>query len=185
VPEARPDDQAYYEIRHEYLSQGDIFRHVPAGYPFPLEDLVVADPGARPFLTGPLDDGMGMLITPSCSMQAQRRSPGHYAHLVRALVPVVPLDQLLANRTIASDALPRLRRYDNLINYMYLPPSETFDIPESMALLWLPMSLHHRQVDELRVTQLARAGAQQLHRKLQWFYTGVADPRAEFDPDLT
>jgi hypothetical protein len=184
VSEARPDDQAYYEIRHEYLSQGDIFRNVPAAYPFPLEDLVVEDPGARRFFAGPLDDSYGLLITPSCSMQAQRRPLGEYAHPVRAIVPVVALAQLAADGTIASSALPHLRTYDNLINYMYLPASEAFAIPESVALLWLPVSLHHRQLDGLRVAQLARAGTQQLHRKLQWFYTGMADSRAEFDPLL-
>ncbi len=59
---------------------------------------------------------------------------------------------------------------------MYLPPLEVaeleFAMPESVALLYMPMTLHHAFLEGQRVSQLAYRGAQQLQRKLVWFYSG-------------
>jgi hypothetical protein len=182
--EAIPAVDAYYEVRHAYFNQGDIFRDVPFVYPFPIEESGVEDGGSRNLYAGPIENGLGMLISPTCSMQAQGRPPGAYAHPARALVPVVALDRLVNEGSIKASALPQLRQYDNLINYMYLPASESCEIVESVALLWLPMTIHHAQIDGLRVAQLGEPAAQQLQRKLQWFFTGLVDPRSEFEPQL-
>src|SRR5881392_3380217 len=80
----RPSDADYYERdRVELFSQGDLFRDVPLAYPLPADELVVdeASGGSRRFLSGPLEFGPAMLITPSCSLGAQ--GVAGYGHPVR------------------------------------------------------------------------------------------------------
>lgn len=183
--ERRPADQDYYEERLAFLSQGDIFRDVPLSYPLPARE--VADDeggGARRFLSGPLDFGTAMLITPTCSMRAQ--AADGYAHPVRTLVPVMPLDEeLTRDLRLDEEQLRFVRAYDGLINYMYLPASESLGLPESLALLYMPITLHHDIIDGQRITQLAVEGARQLQRRMVWFASGwQAETRAMFDPPM-
>ena len=184
MPEIRPDDAAYYETRIPLLSQGDIFRDVPLAYPVPGQ-VVEAETsaGARHFLAGPLEFGPAMLITPTCSMRAQR-DPGKYAHPVRTLVPLLATEWLLAHGFIDDSKLGLARKYDALINYMYLPPHEPSGQLEGLALLYMPVTMHHDIIDGQRTTQLAVEGARQLHRKLVWFETSWQEPRATFEPAL-
>jgi hypothetical protein len=74
---------------------------------------------------------------------------------------------------IKETALDDLRRFDHLINYLYLPPLEVdeleFSMPESVALLYMPVTLHHAFLEGQRVSQLGYRGAQHLQRKLVWF----------------
>jgi hypothetical protein len=186
----RPSDADYYErARIELLSQGDLFRDVPLAYPLPADELVVDEEsgGSRRFLSGPLEFGSAMLITPSCSLGAQ--GSGGYAHPVRTLMPVLPLAELVERGVIKETALDDLRRFDHLINYMYLPLLEVdefeFAMPESVALLYMPVTLHHAFLEGQRVSQLAYRGAQQLQRKLVWFYSGwLEDDLDVFDPPM-
>ena len=187
----RPADADYYERdRVEIFSQGDLFRDVPLAYPLPANELVVAEAeagGARRFLSGPLAFGPAMLTTPSCSLGAQ--GTAGYGHPVRTLVPVIPLAELTDRGLIKETALSDLRRFDHLINYMYLPPLDIdeleFSMPESVALLYMPVTLHHAFLEGQRVSQLAYRGAQQLHRKLVWFYSGwLEDDLDLFEPPM-
>ena len=187
----RPSDADYYERdRVELFSQGDLFRDVPLAYPSPAEELVVDESeraGGRRFLSGPLDFGPAMLITPSCSLAAQGTTG--YGHPVRTLAPVVPLAELVDRGVVKETALDDLRRFDHLINYMYLPSLEVeeleFAMPESVALLYMPVTLHHAFLEGQRVSQLAYRGAQQLQRKLVWFYSGwLEDELDMFDPPM-
>ncbi len=186
----RPSDADYYERdRVELFSQGDLFRDMPLAYPMPATELLVDDvgEGSRRFLSGPLDFGSAMLITPSCSLVAQ--STAGYGHPVRTLVPVVPLHDLVAHGVIKEAAVSDLRRFDHLINYMYLPPLDVdeleFSMPASVALLYMPVTLHHAFLEGQRVSQLAYRGAQQLQRKLVWFYSGwLEDDVDVFDPPM-
>ncbi len=127
-----------------------------------------------------------MLITPSCSMGAQGASG--YAHMVRTLVPAMPLAELVERGVVKENTLDDVRRYDHLINYMYLPPLEIeldFAMPESLALLYMPVTLHHAMLEGNRVSQLAYRGAQQLQRKLVWFYSGwLEDDLDAFEPPM-
>ena len=172
----RPADEFYYERdRVELFSQGDLFRDVPLAYPLPAEEIVIdgmEDGGSRRFLSGPLEFGPAMLITPSCSLGAQ--GAAGYGHPVRTLVPVISLAELLGRGVVKEAALADLRRSDHLINYMYLPPLEVeeleFSMPESVALLYMPVTLHHAFLEGQRASQLAYHGAQQLQRKLVWFF---------------
>jgi hypothetical protein len=186
----RPSDADYYERdRVELFSQGDLFHDVPLAYPLPADELVVDEEGggSRRFLSGPLEFGPAMLITPSCSLSAQ--GAAGYGHPVRTLVPVLPLAQLGERGVVKETALDDLRRFDHLINYMYLPPLDVaelgFSMPESVALLYMPVTLHHAFLEGQRVSQLAYRGAQQLQRKLVWFYSGwLEDDLDVFDPPM-
>ncbi len=186
----RPPDADYYECdRIELFSQGDLFRDVPLAYPLPATELVVdqEDARSRRFLSGPLEFGPAMLITPSCSMGAQ--GTVGYGHSVRTLVPILPIAELVERGVVKKTALDDLRRFDHLINYMYLPPLEVdeleFSMPESVALLYMPVTLHHVFLEGQRVSQLAYHGAQQLQRKLVWFYSGwLEDDLEVFDPPM-
>jgi hypothetical protein len=187
----RPADVGYYERdRVKLFSQGDLFRDIPLAYPLPADELVIdeaEDGGSRRFLSGPLEFGSAMLITPSCSLGAQ--AGGGYAHPVRTLVPVLPLAGLVERDVVKETALDDLRRFDHLINYMYLPPLKVdeldFAMPESVALLYMPVTLHHALLEGQRVSQLAYSGAQQLQRKLVWFYSGWLENELDvFDPPM-
>lgn len=58
-------------------------------------------------------------------------------------------------------------------------------MPESVALLYMPVTLHHAFLEGQRVSQLAYRGSQQLQRKLVWFYTGwLEDDLDVFDPPM-
>ena len=187
----RPADADYYEReRVELFSQGDLFRDVPLAYPLPAEELVIdQEEGGRGrrFVSGPLEFGPAMLTTPSCSMGAQGTTG--YGHPVRTLVPVMPVAELVERAVVKEGALADLRRFDHLINYMYLPALEIkefeFSMPESVALLYMPVTLHHDFLEGNRVSQLAYRGAQQLQRKLVWFYSGwLEDELDMFDPPM-
>jgi hypothetical protein len=189
--EERPADDEYYEReRGPLFSQGDLFRDVPLDYPTPPREIVVDEDadehGARTFLSGPLEFGPALLTTPTCSMRAQQREG--YAHPVRTLVPVLPVDRLVEVGALREEQLPFVRKYDPFINYIYLPPLELpeieFSMPESLALLYMPVTLHHDLIDDNRVSQLAVEGAKQLHRKFVAFYSGWLEPRDFFDPPL-
>lgn len=188
-PERPPDAEYYERDRVELFSQGDLFRDVPLAYPLPAGELVVdeASSDSRRFLSGPLEFGPAMLITPSCSLGAQGAEG--YGHPVRTLVPVIPLAELVERGVVKETALPDVRRFDHLINYMYLPPLEVdeleFAMPESVALLYMPVTLHHAFLEGQRVSQLAYRGAQQLQRKLVWFYSGwLEDDLDVFEPPM-
>lgn len=189
--EQRPNDDEYYEReRVPLFSQGDIFRDVPLDYPTPPREVVydseADEGGVRAFLSGPLEFGPALLLTPTCSMRAQQGEG--YAHAVRTLVPVVPLATLIDAEVFKPDAVGLVRKYDSLINYMYVPalsvPDIEFELPESVALLYMPITLHHELVEENRVTQLSREAAKQLHRKLVWFTSGWLETRDFFDPPM-
>lgn len=104
-------------------------------------------------------------------------------------MPVLPLAALVERGVVKETALDDLRRFDHLINYMYLPPLDVdeleFSMPESVAPLYMPVTLHHAFLEGQRVSQLAYRGAQQLQRKLVWFYSGwLEDDLDVFDPPM-
>ena len=179
--EKRPPDSDYYADRTEYLRQGDIFREVPLGYPFPADTFSHSE-GRRKFLSGPFESGFGLLITPTCSMAAQG-VPGAYAHPVRTLVPILPAAHLIAHGAIKEASLADARIYDHLINYLYLPAIGGAGLPESFALLYAAITVHHDylEADEQdsegkgrsrRVAQLSEPAAIHLKYKLTAFYAG-------------
>jgi hypothetical protein len=182
--EVRPQDSDYYEDpRSQLLSQGDVYNAVPLAYPV-LGASVVDEGGSRRFISGPLEPGPAMLITPTCQMTAQGTTGG-YAHSVRTLVPILSVDELLEAGVLKQSALDQARRYDDLHNYMYLP-ALAGAIPESMALLYMPVTVGHSLLEAAayRRYQLRLEGARQLQRKLTLMSTSLVIPRAYFEPPM-
>ena len=178
----------YYETRIDLFSQGDIFHDVPLAYPTPAGEIEIENPDSpeettRTFLSGPLDYGHAMLITPTCSMRSQ--TPGRdYAHPVRTLVPLRPITELTDMRVLDQSKCNISEKRDSLINYMWVPGDESLGVPESLALLYMPVTLHHEMIAGQRVTQLTRDATCQLQKKLAWHATSVLLDRADFDPPM-
>jgi hypothetical protein len=175
----------YFEMRTQLLSQGDVFGDVPLAYPNPATEVAVEDSPdeARRFLSGPLETGPAMLITPTCSMRSQS-SEGGYAHPVRTLVPLRPTDELVELGILDAAKLRLAERRDSLINYMYVPSEPELGLPESLALIYMPVTLHHELIASSRLAQLTFGGASQLQRKLVWHASSILLPRAEFEPPM-
>jgi hypothetical protein len=185
--EPRPP-AGYYETRTQLLSQGDLFRDVPLAYPNPAGEIAVdvddeSAETARRFLSGPLDYGLAMLITPTCSMRSQ--TPGRdYAHPVRTLVPIRPADELLELGVLDLSKQSLAESRDSLINYMWIPGDADVGIDSGLALLYMPVTLHHDMIVDQRITQLTREAACQLQKKLAWHSTSVLLERQDFEPPL-
>jgi hypothetical protein len=167
--EPRPANAEYYAERTDYVRQGDLFGDVPLGYPWP-PDAVDHEAGKRKFLAGPFEPGFGMLLSPTCSIIAQG-SPG-YAHPVRMLAPVLPLEHLIEVGAVKEGAVADLRVYDHLVNYFYVPAIEEAKMPESLALLYSAITIHHDYLEDRRVAQLSEAAAIHLKYKLTALYAG-------------
>lgn len=178
--ERRPPNDAYYVDRSDYLRQGDLFRDVPLGYPMP-PDAVDHEEGKRKFLSGPFEPGFGMLLTPTCSMHAQ--GGDGYAHPVRMLAPVLGVEKLVEEGAIKEAALSDLRKFDHLMNYFYLPPIEDQDFPESLALIYGAITVHHDYLVERRIAQLGEEAAVHLKLKLSAHFSGSLFSHADFEDD--
>lgn len=177
----RPGDDDYYvQPWSDQLLQGDIFSDVTLGFPFPPDAVVVIE-GERRFVTGPFDAGPAMLISPSCAIAAQgpRTSPGTYAHPARVMVPIRPLEDLLEQSVLTENNVGMLRA-DRLVNYLYLPASK--DWPESAALLYMPITMHHDVIASDRRAQLTGAAFWHLRAKLMVFFGGFLIHPDEFGP---
>jgi hypothetical protein len=178
----------YYETRTELLSQGDVFTDVPLAYPTPATEIVMGETetveeAARVFLSGPLDFGPALLITPTCSMRSQ--TPGRvYAHPVRTLVPLRPVGELLATSVLDEAKRNLAEKRDSLINYMWMPGDRELGVEESLALLYMPVTLHHDIIAASRITQLTYDATCQLQKKLAWHATSVLLDRRDFDPPM-
>jgi hypothetical protein len=172
----RPADDAYYvEPWSDTFLQGDLFKDVPVAIPAPPDAVVMAE-GERRFVSGPFDAGPAMLISPSCAIAAQGpgASPGSYAHPARTLVPIRSVDELVDAGAIPEHNRGNLRA-DRLRNYLYLPGLE--DWPESAALLYMPVTVHHDVIANDRVAQLTGAAFWHLRVKLMAFIGGfLLDP---------
>lgn len=176
--EPRPADSAYYAERTEWVRQGDLFRDVPLGYPFPPDAVELAE-GSRRFLSGPFDSGFGMLLSPTCAMAAQGQEGG-YAHAVRVLAPVLPLELLVELEAIKPGAVEDLRAYDHLVNYFYVPRIDSVGLPESLALLYAAITVHHEYLIDRRIAQLSVPAAMHLKRQLAMHVSGTRFDHDEF-----
>jgi hypothetical protein len=184
--ERRPTG-SYYENRTELLSQGDVFLDVPLAYPSPADQINLDSDDdsetARRFLSGPLSFGPAMLVTPTCSMRSQT-SGRDYAHPVRTLVPLRTISELTELGIIDAAKHRLAERRDSLINYMYMPPIDEVGLDEMLALLYMPVTLHHDMIAGTRATQLTYDGARQLQRKLIWHASSLLLPLDNFEPPL-
>lgn len=138
----RPTEDAYYtEPWSTTFLQGDIFKDVPLGFAMPPDAVVMAE-GERRFITGPFDAGHAILLSPSCAIAAQgpTAQAGSYAHPARILAPLRSIEELMQAEAINEKNVAMLRA-DRLRNYLYLPEGNSW--PESAALLYMPITVHH------------------------------------------
>jgi len=77
-----------------------------------------------------------------------------------------------------------LRGYDHLINYFYLPEIAESEFPESLALIYSAITLHHDYLEERRVTQLAKPAAVHLKYKLAALYGGSLFSHEDFEDSI-
>jgi hypothetical protein len=171
----RPADEDYYvEPWSDTFLQGDVFKDVPIAIAAPPDAVVMAE-GERRFVSGPFDAGPAMLISPSCAIAAQGTAElGAYAHPARMLIPIRPVSDLVAGGAVGEHNLGNLRA-DRLRNYLYLPATEHY--PESAALLYLIVTMHHEVIAQDRVAQLTGAAFWHLRVKLMAFIGGfLLDP---------
>ena len=178
----RPADDDYYVVPpwSDQILQGDIFMDVPLGFPAPPDAVVLID-GERRFITGPFEAGPAMLISPSCSIAAQGpdAKAGTYAHPARIMVALRPLNDLQEAGLITDSNLGHLRA-DRLQNYMYLPAGPGW--PESVALLYMPITIHHDVVAEDRAAQLTGTAFWHLRMKLMAYFGGYVVYPEQFGP---
>ena len=179
--EPRPHDDSYFAERTDYVRQGDLFRDVPLGYPWP-PDAIDHSEGRRKFLAGPFEPGFGMLVTPTCSFVAQGESGG-YAHPARSLAPILPLERLVSEGAVKEGSIQDLRTYDHLINYLYVPAIPEDGLPESLALLYAATTIHHDYLENRRLAQLSEEAEIHLKYKLSAMYTGVVFSHDDFAPE--
>jgi hypothetical protein len=178
---SRPDDTDYYvEAWSDTFLQGDFFTDVPFAIPAPPDAIVMAE-GERRFISGPFDAGPAMLTSPSCAIAAQGVSapPGAYAHPARTLVPIRAVDELVATGAIPESNLGNLRA-DRLRNYLYLPAGPAW--PESVALLYMPITMHHDVIADSRVAQLTGTAFWHFRVKMIMFDAGILIDPSAFGP---
>ncbi len=198
----RPDEP-YYEVRHNYLTQGDILREVPWAQLGP--SIVVVDPtpegepvpeGTLPVLSYVAFSPFGMVLSDTCDFRhppakaidakpKEFDKPGAVYHSgYLRVAPIFPLDyweQLPKDKAV----LDEFRQFDQFRKLMYLPGLDSAGLPESAVGLHMADSLHIDLVLRLdRVTQLKYVARQQLNFKLVRFDTGFWVPRHQFEPDL-
>lgn len=144
-------------------------------------DAVDHEEGKRKFLSGPFEPGFGLLLSPTCSMHAQGAEG--YAHPVRMLAPVLSVEHLVEQSAIKETALDDLRTYDHLVNYLYLPPITEQDFPESLALLYGVITIHHDYLEDRRIAQFSEEAAVHLKFKLSALFGGSLFSHEDFEDD--
>ena len=144
-------------------------------------DAVDHEEGKRKFLSGPFEPGFGLLLSPTCSMHAQGAEG--YAHPVRMLAPVLSVEHLVEQSAIKETALDDLRKYDHLVNYLYLPPITEQDFPESLALLYGVITIHHDYLEDRRIAAFSEEAAVHLKFKLSALFGGSLFSHEDFEDD--
>jgi hypothetical protein len=125
---------------------------------------------------------------------AAQGETGTYAHPIRTLAPVLPLEHLVTEGAVKEGALDALRRYDHLVNYLYLPAIEGASMPESLALLYAAITVHHDYLEgdddtgaegeSRRIAQLSEVAAVHLKFKLTALFAGELFSHADFSDQI-
>lgn len=183
----------YYETRSRFLSEGDIFEDVPytvvgAGMP------MLADATSTAHAILPVFSVPAMLLTPTCDfrrpsikeLEADSRLEPYTLETRVRVGQVLSIDEIERTFTAANRAqnLDKIRKFDALRRYMYLPPLEG-RLGESVVSLgptWLVDI--HLLLSLDRVTQLTFSAARQLHYKTVMYATGTIVAPNSFSPSM-
>jgi hypothetical protein len=206
----RPDAE-YFEFRHEWLTQGDIFADVPISQLGP--ELLGLDPapelsepipeGLLPVVTLVWTTGAGMLLSNTCDFRHPRArdiddrpldypDPDDVYH--NGFIRVAPIFPLADCPFIPDDAgvRERIARFDHFRRFLYLPAMTASNaeggeiiVAESVVALQMADLLHIDLIRSLpKLAQLTRSARQQLNRKLVLLDTGAQSLMSDFNPDM-
>jgi hypothetical protein len=203
----RPDAEPYYEDRHRFVTQGDIYRDVPWAQLGPT--MLVVDPapeglaipeGHIPMVSLVAISNFGVVLSDTCDFRHPRAqdidaNPEEFADFgsiyhssfVRVAPIFAPKD--FPDVDDAAGYWEEVRRFDHVRRLMYLPALTSKlgleVMPISAIALHMSDSLHLQVIEGLsRVTQLTRTARQQLNRKIVLADTGFRTKYADFNPDL-
>lgn len=197
----------YYETRHEFLTQGDIYSDVPWSLLGPTITVIDPPPEGLPVPPGHLPalsyiwpHKFGIILSDTCDFRHPRaqdivkdrpkyRTPDSVYH--SGFLRVAPIYSLAEYTGLpAGTGVPaRIRTYDHFRRLMYLPTLRDLlgaeVIPESLIAFnqadLLSLDLLRRLN---RLTQLTLLGRQQMNRKLVYADTGYQVAYDRFGPDL-
>jgi hypothetical protein len=100
------------------------------------------------------------------------------------IAPVLPLQELVDRGVVKKESVADLRVYDHLVNYFYLPAIESAQMPESLALLYSSITIHHDYLKERRIGQLAAPAAIHLKYKLTALFAGERFSHDDFRDEV-
>jgi hypothetical protein len=174
--EHRPHDERYWQRPWaRTLFAGDLFEAIPFGeQPAVVYTAEHGEASGKHFL-GEVAFGYGLLITPTCDM-AEQHGTNIAAHPYRVLVPVVPLDLVVAETAAVEKSLGLLRGRDTIMPYMYLPPLSGVFEGEQVACLFRPTLVSDEMLRDppRRVAQLQPPARRQLKIKLAAYWGRAA-----------
>lgn len=176
----RPRDEDYWiEPWSRVLFAGDLFEAIPFGA---QPTTVLTDEDAEPIkhYLGEIAFGYGLLISPTCDMYAQLAAEPTSAHPYRVLVPVLPLEDVVATTDAVERNVGLLRSRDSLVPYMYLPPhGGVFE--ESVACFFRPTLVADDFLADppRRIAQMHPEARRQLKVKLAAYWARVKVPRED------
>lgn len=178
--EHRPHDEEYWQRPWaRSLFAGDLFEAIPFGE----QPTVVYTPeqgqASGKHFVGEIAFGYGLLVTPTCDM-ADQHGEQTSAHPFRVLVPVLPLELIVAQTNAIEKSLGLMRGRDTLAPYMYLPPLPDLLDAEHAACLFRPTLVSDELLREppRRVAQLQAPARRHLKVKLAAYWG-----RAAIDPN--
>lgn len=178
--EHRPRDEEYWQRPWaRALFAGDLFEALPFGkQPTVLYTTQHGTASGKHFI-GEITFGYGLLITPTCDMTEQH-GEREAAHPFRTLIPVLPLELVVAQTGTIERSLGLLRSRDAITPYMYLPQLDDVLAGEHVACLFRPTLVSDELLREppRRVAQLQALARRHLKVKLAAYWG-----RAAIDPD--
>lgn len=178
--EHRPHNEEYWQRPWaRALFSGDLFEAIPFGdQPTVLYTPEQGEAPGKHFL-GEVTFGYGLLTTPTCDMTEQHGEQ-LAGHPFRVLVPVVPLEIVIAQTAAIEKSIGLLRSRDVITPYMYLPPLPNVLEGEHVACLFRPTLVSDELLREppRRVAQLQAPARRHLKVKLAAYWG-----RAAVDPN--
>jgi hypothetical protein len=178
--EHRPHDEEYWQRPWaRALFAGDLFEAIPFGDQPTIVHTADGPGSPSKHFLGEVSFGYGLLITPTCDM-ADQHGEQHSAHPFRVLVPVLPLELIVAQTGAIERSLGLLRGRDTITPYVYLPPLPDVLDGEHVACLFRPTLVSDDLLRDppRRVAQLQAPARRHLKVKLAAYWG-----RARVDPN--
>jgi hypothetical protein len=173
--EHRPFDNEYWEAPwSRTLFAGDLFAAIPFGdQPTVLYTARAGERSGKHFV-GEIVFAYGLLTTPTCDM-AEQHGTAAAAHPYRVLVPVLPLETVVAATAALTANVDLMRSRDTIAPYMYLPPLGDVLDGEHLACLFRPALVSDEFLADppRRVAQLQAPARRHLKIKLAMYWGRV------------